>query len=146
MNHEKMSESRRGLAHGLRALAVVGGLLLVVGCGKTGIPVEGRITWGDKPVEQGSISFAPADGRGPRLGTPIKEGKYSIARSAGMTAGKKSVEIIAIVKTGRQIEAGPPSPPGTKVDELQNVSLRETCEVVAGSGNQCDFRLKSAAK
>lgn len=146
MNHEKMSEPRQVLARRRCVLAVVGGLLLLVGCGKTGIPVEGRITWGDRPVEQGSISFAPADGKGPSFGTPIKEGKYSIARSAGMTAGKKSVEIIAIVKTGRQVEAGPPTPPGTKVDELQNVSSRETCEVAAGSGNQCDFRLKTTAK
>lgn len=147
MNREKIQKSQQKRSLGLRTLAVVGGLfLLIVGCGKTGISVEGRVTWSGRPVEQGSISFAPADGKGPSLGTPITNGAYSIARSAGMTVGKKNVEIIAIVKTGRQVEAGPPMPPGTKVEELKNVSSRETCEVVAGSGNQCDFCLTATVK
>jgi hypothetical protein len=145
MNREKIRELQQEPLR-RRTLTVVACLLLIVGCGKPGISVEGHVTWGGKPVEQGSISFAPADGKGPSLGTPITNGAYSIVRSAGMTVGKKNVEIIAIVKTGRQIEAGPPMPPGTKVDELKNVSSREICEVVAGSGNQCDFCLKATVK
>jgi hypothetical protein len=90
-----------------------------IGCGKGGATVEGRVTFDGQPVEAGTIVFEPADGAGPSAGGAIENGRYRLAGDAGVTPGKKTVRITAMRKTGRQIEEGPPAPPGTMVDEIE---------------------------
>ena len=54
---------------------------LIAGCG--GTPegdVSGTVIYDGKPIEQGSISFIPADGNGPSAGGGIKDGKYSASK------------------------------------------------------------------
>ena len=69
---------------------------LIAGCG--GTPegdVSGTVIYDGKPIEQGSISFIPADGNGPSAGGGIKDGKYS--------ASKVSVGMAKIKITGAKI-------------------------------------------
>lgn len=98
---------------------VVAALLPCLGCGASHLAVvQGNVTFDGQPVEQGSITFEPADGVGPVTGGTIQNGKYRLDAEGGMEPGKKIVRIRAVRATGRKIEAGPPSPPGTMVDEL----------------------------
>ncbi len=48
----------------------------------------------------------------------IEGGKYVLAGETGVTPGKKIVRITATRSTGKKIEAGPPEPEGTMVDEI----------------------------
>lgn len=119
------------------------GLVLAAGCGKKMITVEGNVTWQGKAVDSGSISFAPADGKGPTLGGGIKDGKYKLEGAGGVTPGKKTVTIMAVRKTGKQVEAGPPEPPGKMVDEVVSVSSTQSCEIADGKVNQQDFEVQA---
>ena len=122
-----------------------------VGCGGGGglVAVEGNVTFDGQPVEEGSIAFEPADGAGPSAGGTIQQGKYALAADAGVLPGKKTVRITAVRKTGKQVEEGPPSAPGTMVDEVEQyipaIYWKEStlnCEVAAGQANQFNFDLK----
>jgi len=68
-----------------------------------------------KPLEEGFVSFEPADGVGPTTGGPVTDGKYDLTGEARATAGEKIVRIIGSRKTGRKIPAG--NPPGAMADE-----------------------------
>ncbi len=122
-----------------------GWLLLVAGCGKKLITVEGNVTWQGKAVESGSISFAPQDGNGPTLGGGIKDGKYRLQGEGGVTPGKKTVTITAVRKTGKQVEAGPPEPPGKMVDEVVSITSTQSCEITDGKLNQQNFEIQAQA-
>jgi hypothetical protein len=131
------------------------GLVLVwlaacVGCGRGLATVEGTVTFDGQPVDKGTIVFEPADGAGPTAGGTIENGEYQLAEEAGVMPGEKTVRITAVRKTGRQIEEGPPAPPGKMVDEMEsyipdiyNQKSTLTCEVVAGQVNRHNFDLKS---
>lgn len=120
----------------------VSGLLSITGCGKKLITVEGNVTWQGKAVDSGSISFAPADGKGPTLGGGIKDGKYKLEGAGGVTPGKKTVTIMAVRKTGKQVESGPPEPPGKMVDEVVSINSTQSCEIADGKVNQQDFEVQ----
>lgn len=120
-------------------------ILLVVGCGPSMLTVEGTVTWDGTPVETGTISFLPADGKGPSFGGELKNGSYRVEAAKPAALGAKNVSITGVRKTGKMIEAGPPAPEGTMVDELLSISSTEKCEIVDGE-NKHDFQLKSAAK
>jgi hypothetical protein len=128
-------------ARRLGRVLAAGGLLLAFGCGQKSVTVEGTVTLDGSPVEIGTISFVPADGKGPSMGGEVKGGKY---RVTGSVRGKKTVSVTAVRKTGKSIEAGPPAPPGTMVDELRTISSTESCELVDGQ-NSHKFELKSPA-
>lgn len=124
------------------SLAVVGAVLSVVGCGNGNlVAVSGDVSVAGKLADGGSISFSPADGQGPSVGTQIKDGKFDMVAGKGLPPGPKNVEITAVLKTGKQIEAGPPIRKGTMVDETKRFSGKETCNVVAGQTNQFNFHL-----
>lgn len=120
------------------------GVLAAAGCGKKLITVEGNVTWEGKAVDSGSISFAPADGKGPTLGGGIKDGKYKLEGAGGVTPGKKTVSITAVRKTGKQVEAGPPEPPGKMVDEVVSINSTQSCEIADGKVNQQNFEVQPA--
>src|SRR5689334_24967099 len=100
---------RRPALFGL-AWAVV---VLVSGCGDGRVRVKGTVLFEGKPVEQGIISFEPADGVGPTTGGSVTDGSYDLTDNARATTGEKIVRIYASRKSGKKIPAGPPSPPGT---------------------------------
>jgi hypothetical protein len=75
----------------------------VLGCGdSSGLPtryrVSGTVTYNGKPLERGTISFAPADGKGRAAGGTITDGRYSLTTQDpddGAIPGKYRVGILA---------------------------------------------------
>lgn len=71
---------------------LVGAVLTAAGCGKSGaakFDVSGTVKYDGQDVEDGFITFVPADASvGPEAG-PIKDGKYT----AKVVAGKNTVRI-----------------------------------------------------
>ena len=120
----------------------------VVGCtgGSKRAAVKGRVTVDGQPVENGSISFVPADGtQGPSAGGVITAGEYDIAKADGPLIGPHRVRIIATRKTGRQVQAF--SGVGPMVDEEEmfippryNTATTLTAEIVP-KRNEIDFEL-----
>ncbi len=70
----------------------IGLILSVGGCGDS-TTIRGRVTYADQDIAKGSISFLPADGKGPTVGAPIAEGRYQLR---GAVPGKKIVQIVAV--------------------------------------------------
>ena len=123
-------------------------LLFLAGCGSGRFPVAGEVTFDGKPVEQGTISFEPADGKGPTTGGKILGGKYEFKGNAAPLPGKKAVRIFAARKTGRQVEVKR-SKPKLMVDEIEryipdsyNTKTTLSCEVADRGANQINFHLK----
>lgn len=124
--------------------------LFCAGCGSGLVTVEGNVTFDGQPVAEGTIVFEPADGAGPTASGEIADGKYVLSGDSALAPGKKIVRITAVRKTGRQIESGPPSPPGTMVDEIEryipdvyNTNSTLTCEVTSQGTNLHNFELAS---
>jgi hypothetical protein len=75
----------------------------VLGCGdSSGLPtryrVSGTVTYNSKLLERGTISFAPADGKGRAAGGTITDGRYSLTThdlDDGAIPGKYNVGILA---------------------------------------------------
>jgi hypothetical protein len=140
-------------ATGCRLLALACAAVLTAnGCGSGKIPVEGNVRFAGTPVEEGMITFEPADGKGPTTGGRIADGKYELAAEAGATPGEKIVRIVALRKTGRMIPEGSPAPPGTMVAEVKQCIPSQyndqsilRVEITPGKTNTHDFDLKSAA-
>jgi hypothetical protein len=135
------------------ALLVVVFLVTSIGCGDGKVHVQGTVTFDGQPVDHGAISFDPADGRGPNTGGEITDGNYDLSGNAGATPGKKIVRIRAYRGTGRKVEAGPPAPPGTLVDQIEgyiparyNDNTTLTADIVPGKINEIDFQLLSSKK
>ena len=116
--------NRQQLCH-LMYLASILSLCCLAGCGGNGnlASVQGNVTLDGTPLEQGSIVFEPENGDGPVTGGTIVNGKYQLEGSSAAQPGQKIVRINASRSTGRKIEAGPPSPPGTMVDEVLYVPV-----------------------
>lgn len=81
-------------SHFARFAIVASCLATCFGCGNSAIKtyrVTGSVTWNGEPVQDGNISFSPADGDGlPQTGK-IVDGKYELMA----TAGAKKVSIHA---------------------------------------------------
>ena len=140
------------------AAGVIMRVLLLAGmfcsCGCTSrdrADVRGSVTLNGEPLAGGVIVFEPADGKGATAGGEIQAGEYELVGEAGVPPGPKIVRITGVMKTGRQIEVGPPAPPGTLADEVVHIPIPATYnhsstlrrEVVVGQSNRHDFELRS---
>jgi hypothetical protein len=129
-------------------------LLVPLFCGGCGSnvwrPVSGTVKFDGEPVAEGSISFEPADGKGPSAGGSIQDGEYLVAR---LMSGRKIVRIVGVRKTGKKVQrpmTGPGGPSGgATIDEVEsyipaiyNTQSTLTCEVVGDGQNRIDFDLK----
>lgn len=118
----------------------------VPGCGPGGSPVRGAVSFDGAPVDKGTISFVPADGKGPTFGGLIEAGRYAVVAP---TPGAKVVRVSAVRPTGRKLPPDPLVGETVPVDEIApyipeqyNDRSTLTCDVVAGP-NSFDFHLKS---
>jgi hypothetical protein len=83
-----------------KTFIVMGAAVQVLGgCGSppaNRADVEGTVTLGGMPLDQGSIMFVPAEGtRGLVAGGPIDGGRYRLTGKAGVAIGRDVVEISA---------------------------------------------------
>ncbi len=126
-------------------------LSLVVGCGEKNplgrMPVSGTVTFQGRPLESGSIEFAPVDPLGKtKAGGPVVDGKYSIAVNQGLAPGEYVVRVFSPVGAA---EAAGDAMPGSRptavarerIPPIYNVNSRLRCEVSAEKTNLHDFNL-----
>jgi hypothetical protein len=127
----------------IRVLLLLG-LAALAGCGpaEQRVHVWGEVTLNGEPLESGRISFRPSAGtQSPTAGGLITAGRYEIPRDLGPAPGTFEVEIWSPQKTGKQVPAGAPAPPGTLVDEVKEsvparYNQRSTLTVELQPGDQ----------
>jgi hypothetical protein len=99
------------------AVVVVGGILLA-GCGEHSAryPIEGRVEVDDRPVDHGYIYFLgkSAENEEYKVTGEIKDGRYAIPASKGLSVGTYRVVLSWPKKTGKQVSNDPPH----KIDEV----------------------------
>lgn len=127
--------------------------LFVAGCFGSSDPnrvsVYGTVKLDGTPLPEGAVAFIPEPTtKGPTAGASIAKGTYSITQS-GPAIGKYRIEIKAMRKTGKKVEAGTPAPPGTMMDEIEqyipakyNTKSELVFEFKRGN-NKADFDLTS---
>lgn len=136
--------------HAIGLWFVISALLLplCLGCQHQGCPVQGEVTFEGQPVEDGTVTFEPADGQGPTAGGRISTGRYSIDSDAAPLPGKKIVRIFGVRKTGRRFNNFMTGMTDEVVPCIPNVyNSRSTlsCELARNGQSQMDFHLKKSA-
>ena len=115
--------------------------------------VEGTVTLGGVPVDNGYVSFKPEPGtQCPDVAGQIKNGKFHIPQSAGPVAGSYSVTITASMPTGKKVKE---PYTGKEVDEYKQLIPPQytgetgksllNAKIVQGK-NTVDFNLESDTK
>jgi hypothetical protein len=127
----------------------------VLGCGGKvdGIsrePVSGTVTFDDQVLESGQITFTPVEGGERVVGAIIKNGRYTLSRSEGPSAGLHKVNIWSRQPTGKKIPSE--DVPGTFVEEEQETIPEQynrqsslQADIKSGGENRFDFALKKGA-
>lgn len=127
--------------------ALTAALLTLVGCGdgsKSG-EVSGTVQFDGTPVETGSISFVPADGKSPTAGGLIENGKYTVSK---VPVGVSKVSISGSKVIGqKEVYPGQPNSPVRPVTvDLLPKKFNETTELtfdVQPGRNEKNWDLKS---
>src|SRR5262249_5814225 len=84
------------------------------------VPVSGTVTLNGQPLESGQITFIPDTGENV-VGTAIKNGRYSLARSEGPSPGSHRVNIWSQAPTGKKVPSDPETPGSELIDETREV-------------------------
>jgi len=96
--------SHSALARRSLIVVTVSAVLVMTSCGTTDdglgqrFPVSGKVTYNGNPLEKGSISFVPEDGKGIGASGAIQNGSYTMSTGGnndGAPAGKYKVTITA---------------------------------------------------
>jgi hypothetical protein len=108
--------------------------------------VSGSVAYKGKPILAGSVTFVPIPETGPTsTGAAIKDGKFEIPKSQGLSPGKYRVrfavtdkEVIAPAIPG----SGPtPQPPKEILPPKHTHQSTHEVEVKSGEPNTFDFNL-----
>ena len=93
-------------------LAITLSLLATVGCGGKPATVSGIVTVDSKPLEQGTVFFAPVDGGMRASGIIQDDGSYEIRtnRAAGLDLGDYHVAVVSRELVFPHGPDGPPMP------------------------------------
>ncbi|MCE9563011.1 MAG: hypothetical protein K8U57_13290 [Planctomycetes bacterium] len=75
--------------------------LLASGCGAGAGVVSGGVTYEGQPVKKGYVTFTPADGKGPMVGGPITDGRYTLEN---VLPGPKVVKVEASSGAGPSLQ------------------------------------------
>jgi hypothetical protein len=88
--------------------AVIAILAVVIsGCGGPRGAVSGTVTVDGTPIENGTITFDPEDGKGKgKTAAEIVGGKYELPADRGPLPGKYKVEFTSQKKTGNKLPTG----------------------------------------
>jgi hypothetical protein len=136
-------------------IALIAGLSIgLAGCsgdkvGRQG--VTGTVMFKGQPLKYGRIEFNPADGNKNNVtaGSPVVDGKYTIAADKGLSPGKYTVkvnapdrvpEVKAGAAPGSDMDSGPPVK--EMIPEEYNAKTKLTAEVDAKQTKPIDFDLK----
>lgn len=132
------------------ALALAALASVLAGCGAAN-PVTGAVTYDGQPVAKGSITFVPADGKGPSSGGAIENGRYSIE---DVPPGEKIVQIVElpdvpVVRTteelAQQAKTGGGQAPPKRM--IPNDAIGNNAKVtVSENQGPLDFHLKPPAQ
>ena len=135
--------------------AVFGGLaalLVGMGCSKGVSSVSGTVTYEGQPIQQGEITFTPADGIGPVVGAPITAGAFTVGE---IKPGTKTVQIselptLEFPKSTEELAKAAqqgvrPGPPPTNLMPVNAVGNGATIEIKPGKQRH-DFQLTKPAK
>lgn len=129
-------------------------LLLIVapGCGAgedkiSRQAVSGTVTLDNQPVEQGTITFFPAQPTGLVASGLIAAGKYEISKDVGPSPGGYRVVISApdpktVTTVSEEMPGSTPRPPKDLIPPQYNANSTLNAEVKAGDPNVFDFPLK----
>jgi len=135
---------RRAYMIGLIAVAFAG-------CGRANQSIQGEVTYGGEPVEDGIIEFIPIEGtKEPSTGAAIVAGRYQIAPAAGpLTGGTYKVAIRATKKTGTT--SPDPFNPAKQVENKTNYipadyNTQTKLKVTISSKASYDFHLEKLEK
>jgi hypothetical protein len=91
------------------AAILVAAILSVAGCGGSATgEVSGTAAFEGVPIEDGSITFFPADGKGPTAGDLIKNGKYHVKN---VPVGTAKVQITSNKEAGKKKLYNTPNSP-----------------------------------
>lgn len=126
---------------------------VLAGCGNSKysgekrFPLAGEVTFEGEPIDVGSISFIPAEGKGRPSGGVITDGKYTVPEEKGANAGPHRVEIRWLKRTGKRLRD---AESGEMYDERREAlpnKLHANSELsveVPLPENRHDFKLKSS--
>lgn len=119
-------------------------LFVVVGCGDAGVLVEGRVDFGDEPLDGGSVFFHGMKDSVTHT-AEIDRGLFRFEQSDGLLPGDYIVEIRASVPTGRTSQ-DPDIPTRTVQEKVQ--LLRKDLKATIGENGASDlaFHLEDPRK
>ena len=98
MAHHSLAPLRRPSDRSLEWSTAVLGLVLA-GCGSGNATVTGRVTFNGEPVNRGSLTLIPVDGKGQPAGGNVENGAFTIKE---VLPGEKTVQIMAVYPIGRE--------------------------------------------
>jgi hypothetical protein len=119
----------------LRLIVISSVVAVCCGCSSKFADVNGKVTLAGKPISKGTISFTPADGRGPTAAEKITDGQFLIR----LLPGRYKVEILGYRKVGeRHANQSDPTSPMMDmteqiVPERYNAATTLTQELKAGT-------------
>ena len=138
----------------MRWLLLIGGLMLVAGCGRSNMaPVSGRVTLDDKPLARATVVFQPySEEKNPGPGSAGKtddNGQFTLqlmtGNVQGAVLGKHKVSITAY-EGGDEVPSSGSRPAFRKalVPLKYNAETELTFEVPPGGTTSANFELKSS--
>ena len=106
------------------SVAMMCGLVVLVGCGQSGISIQGTISLNGQPLESAEIQFFPIDSAtGEHIGTVVSNGAFEVEPSQRIKEGEYQVQIRAFRSTGKKIWDGMGDGENkTMVDDFQQYS------------------------
>lgn len=125
-----------------------------IGCSGDGrVAVSGTVTLDGKPLDKGTIEFAPAEGAAGMLGGGmISNGEYSVPADKGLLPGTYTVRIYSAEPPSGEAADQELPPGGEKggypmakdvIPPQYNSQSTLTAEVKSGGGNRFAFELTS---
>ena len=109
--------------------------------------ISGKVTLDSRPVDHGTIQFAPLEKQGLLSGSAITAGEYHVPKGKGLPPGRYVVRISSALPGDASQPAaalGAPQPPlRERIPECYNSASRLRVEVKPGGENTFDFDLES---
>lgn len=83
--------------------ALIGVVLMIVGCQKRDVAVRGNVTADGEPVASGAITLVSMEAGGKSFGATIRNGAFDFGTQVGLNSGQYRVQLDGFQTTGRTI-------------------------------------------